>query len=226
MRARHVVVPTAAGFAARANAGLRAAFDDHDAALLLNDDVRVEPGAVDALRDALAERAVGVAGAVLWDWDGQRVQLAGIDLRRSTARFRGRQAIGPTAPTAVSGAAMALRRATWRALGGFDERYSFYCEDIDLCLRARGAGWDVRLVPAARVRHFGGGSRATRSADAARHLGRSHALLARSLGGGRSRAALRLACAAGADLAWAALRAERGGVPAVLRGLVDGARIP
>jgi GT2 family glycosyltransferase len=39
------------------------------------------------------------------------------------------------------------------ALGGFDERYFMYYEDVDLCARVREAGLDVRLDPAARAVH-------------------------------------------------------------------------
>lgn len=53
----------------------------------------------------------------------------------------------------VSGAAMAFRRAVWRDAGPLSERYRFYCQDIEFCLRARRAGWNVRVVDEARVVH-------------------------------------------------------------------------
>ncbi|HKO59248.1 MAG TPA: glycosyltransferase [Thermoanaerobaculia bacterium] len=53
----------------------------------------------------------------------------------------------------VSGAAMALRAEVWRDAGPLDERYRFYCQDLEFCLRARGAGWRVRIVDEARVTH-------------------------------------------------------------------------
>ncbi|HSY50779.1 MAG TPA: glycosyltransferase [Thermoanaerobaculia bacterium] len=58
----------------------------------------------------------------------------------------------------VSGAAMAIRREVWEAAGPLDERYRFYCQDIDLCLRARKAGWRVAVVENARVVHAIGGT--------------------------------------------------------------------
>jgi GT2 family glycosyltransferase len=53
----------------------------------------------------------------------------------------------------ASGAALVVRRSAWDALGGFDERYFMYCEDLDLSLRLWLAGWQVGIAPAARVEH-------------------------------------------------------------------------
>ncbi len=54
----------------------------------------------------------------------------------------------------ITGAALAVRRATWQQLGGFDEGYApAYFEDVDLCLRAREAGWQVWHRPSVRFYH-------------------------------------------------------------------------
>ena len=55
---------------------------------------------------------------------------------------------------------MVVRAEVFRDIGGFDERYFLYYEDIDLCLRAQEAGWRVAMAPNARVHHEG--SRSTR----------------------------------------------------------------
>jgi len=71
------------------------------------------------------------------------------------------QAIEATEPidvTMVSGACMAIGRAAFEKLGGFDERYFMYFEDADLCRRAARAGWPVRYLPGAVVDHVGGAS--------------------------------------------------------------------
>ncbi|MBW3615884.1 MAG: glycosyltransferase family 2 protein [Actinobacteria bacterium] len=56
----------------------------------------------------------------------------------------------------ISGACFLIRRTTWEALGGFDEAYFMYAEDVDLCWRAGRAGWKVTYEPAARVVHVQG----------------------------------------------------------------------
>lgn len=54
---------------------------------------------------------------------------------------------------AVSGAAFVARRDILDEIGGFDERFFMYMEDIELSMRARLAGYDVLLAPRSRVRH-------------------------------------------------------------------------
>ena len=56
----------------------------------------------------------------------------------------------------VSGACFAVRRSAFSSVGGFDEGYFMYVEDLDLCWRLKRAGWRVRYVPTAEVIHTGG----------------------------------------------------------------------
>jgi GT2 family glycosyltransferase len=83
----------------------------------------------------------------------------------------------PAAPMrvgAVSGALVALRRADFDALGGFDEGYFLHVEDIDLCRRAEERGWPVLFAPGPHGRHL----RSTSAADQrtiARHKARGMA---------------------------------------------------
>jgi N-acetylglucosaminyl-diphospho-decaprenol L-rhamnosyltransferase len=59
-------------------------------------------------------------------------------------------------PDWLSGACLLVRRSALEAVGGLDERFFLYCEDIDLCRRLRAAGGELRYEPAALVRHTGG----------------------------------------------------------------------
>jgi GT2 family glycosyltransferase len=61
---------------------------------------------------------------------------------------------------ALSGACMLVRRDVIKHVGGFDEQYFMYGEDLDWCRRMRQAGWQVWFVAAATIRH--GGARSTR----------------------------------------------------------------
>jgi GT2 family glycosyltransferase len=54
---------------------------------------------------------------------------------------------------AVTGSALLVRHAVFEQLGGWEELYDWYYEDVDLCLRARAAGWSVVVVPEAIVHH-------------------------------------------------------------------------
>lgn len=222
----HVGVRSGAGFATRANAGLRAAQErGHTTALLLNDDAELLPGSLAALVEGLARPGTVLTGAVLQDWEGGGVQGAGIDVDDSTGRIRVRRREPDTAypvVDAVSGAAMALRLETWQELGGFEERFDFYFEDIDLCARARGAGGRVEVVRVARVRHRGGGTRDGCSPEAAFHLGRSHVLFARRLGGSRLHKARRVAFVGALGWGWTVGHVGRAGLRRFAEGAIAG----
>ena len=58
----------------------------------------------------------------------------------------------------VSGAALVVRRTVFEEVGGFDERYFMYFEDVDLCERICRAGHEIHYIPGVRVEHLGGGS--------------------------------------------------------------------
>ena len=58
----------------------------------------------------------------------------------------------------VSGAAMCIRREAWEETGGFDEGFFMYAEDIDWCLRAHRAGWQIYYLPEAVIVHRIGAS--------------------------------------------------------------------
>jgi GT2 family glycosyltransferase len=68
----------------------------------------------------------------------------------------------------VSGFCMMARRTVFDNIGGLDEGYFMYSEDVDWCLRARDAGWKVVLLAAAAAVHSGGGGHSARVDHAAR----------------------------------------------------------
>lgn len=66
------------------------------------------------------------------------------------------------------GAAMLIRRATLRELGGYDERFFLYCEDLDLAYRSWRRGWEVHVQPnAVALHHYARESRGTFRLDSA-----------------------------------------------------------
>lgn len=58
----------------------------------------------------------------------------------------------------VSGAALAIRRQAFDIVGGFDESFFLYYEEVDLCFRLAKAGWQVHFAPITTVVHAGGAS--------------------------------------------------------------------
>jgi GT2 family glycosyltransferase len=176
--------PDNLGFATAANIGARHAFArGATAVLLLNNDATLLPGAMPALRESLAASdGVGVFTAKVFLTDapdrlwaaggvftGRRVVELGAGERDTDAYDDGQLDF-------VYGCAMLIRADAFQDVGGFDERYFLYYEDIDLCLRARERGWGVGMAANAHVLHEG--SRSTRSEPAIKvyHHARSRAL--------------------------------------------------
>jgi len=64
----------------------------------------------------------------------------------------------PTKVPAVSATALAIRRKLFNEVGGFDERFFLYLEDIDLCRRLGEAGLDIWYLPSLKIKHAWGAS--------------------------------------------------------------------
>lgn len=78
-----------------------------------------------------------------------------------TARYRSPRVADPAYGVDwVSGACFLVRRSAFEALGGFDEGYFMFAEDLDLCFRAHELGFGIGAVPEAVVTHVEGVSRA------------------------------------------------------------------
>jgi GT2 family glycosyltransferase len=154
------------GFAHAANAGFEACSARSEFVALVNTDVKLAPDWLARMTATLAHRedAASVACKMLALEDPAFVYDAGDVLRRDGAcdqrgRF-GRDDSRWEEPGEVFGAcagAALYRPAAVHAIGGFDERYFAYLEDVDLALRLRLAGWTCVYEPAVAL-HAGGGS--------------------------------------------------------------------
>lgn len=163
------------GFAGGANLGLRDALA-HGAAtvFLLNNDVRLHPGATAAARAMLAsDPRIGVVGGrVLARDDPKRLYLAWgrVTYGQSLVALHGAGAAdGPAFARPrdvewVPGCALWLRAEALCAVGLLDESFFAYVEEVDWCTRARAAGWRVVYCPAAVVTHGGRGFTGGRAA--------------------------------------------------------------
>lgn len=152
------------GFAGAINRGaacVLAKAQPADVLVLVNQDCIVSRGWLAPLLAALADPAVAVAGARLLDDDGVTLQHAGARIERNGLTSHvGRGSRDPLAwrdacdADYVCGALIAMRTATWRRLGPFDEGYApAYFEEVDFCVRVRAAGLRVVYVPHSEARH-------------------------------------------------------------------------
>ena len=83
----------------------------------------------------------------------------------------------------LEGACLLVRREAFFEVGGFDERFFLYCEELDLCRSLRGAGWNVGYSPSAVVAHLGGASSSQNPAVSRAHFIRSKAVYAAKVWG-------------------------------------------
>jgi GT2 family glycosyltransferase len=160
------------GYSAGANVALRVALEaGAQTVLLLTSDARVAPDCVARLEAEAARPGVGIAGPTVLRLDQPDiVDSLGIRYAPWTGRMRvigagGRRPARPDvrAVDALAGTVLCVRRAVFDAAGLFDPAYFFYYEDLDLCLRARRAGFASVLVGDAVAWHRGAASVGPRS---------------------------------------------------------------
>jgi GT2 family glycosyltransferase len=170
----HISLPRNVGFAAAVNLG--ASRVTAPTVLSLNADTELVPGCVGALLDALdADPSLGGVLPRILQLEGEVADRPALDDARlysaGQALLADGRAIEESAGQAqrpehrrrhevfgVCGAACLLRRELFDQLGGYDESYFAFYEDVDLNLRARIAGWRFEYVPEATVWHVGNAS--------------------------------------------------------------------
>jgi N-acetylglucosaminyl-diphospho-decaprenol L-rhamnosyltransferase len=166
------------GYGGGANYGARQT--SGELLLVCNPDLVLQPGALGAMAGRLAQDpSLGLVGPALVTPAGD-LQASGRafpTIRRSS--FQG--ALGVLAPQNVysrryreanraraatgivdwvTGACLLVRREAFETVGGFDDRYFMYVEEVDLCWRLARAGWRTGYEPSARVVHLAGVSTA------------------------------------------------------------------
>lgn len=164
------------GFAAGANQGVRATVAPY--VFFLNADAILKSRALDALRESLdAHPKAAVIGALVRNPDGTvqptrrafpslgQAALHGIVgiFRPSNRGTRAYVLADETFDEAakvdwVACTAVGVRRDAFEAVGGFDEAFFFFVEDVDLCKRLWDAGYEVWFEPGAEVVHRWGGA--------------------------------------------------------------------
>lgn len=156
------------GFIAACNDGAALARGDY--LIFLNNDTIPQPGWLEALLGTFdAEPGTGLVGAQLLYPDGRLQEAGGVVFADGSGWNYGRFE-SPDDPRFAylrdcdyaSGAAIAIPRALFASLGGFDRRYApAYYEDTDLAFAVRAAGHRVVYQPAARVVHVEGATAGT-----------------------------------------------------------------
>jgi GT2 family glycosyltransferase/glycosyltransferase involved in cell wall biosynthesis len=155
--------PTNLGFAGGCNLGARHATGEVLA--LLNNDARPDPNwaraAVEILR---TDPTVAAVASKVLDWTGERVDFADAgltwfgmgykpDAGRSLSELDAGRVDTPRDVLFATGSAMFVRKDVFASLGGFDERFFMFYEDVDLGWRLNLRGWRVRYQPTSVAYH-------------------------------------------------------------------------
>ena len=155
---RLLLLPENIGYAGGMNAG--AAFWQERAPdsplMLVTPDTHVARDVAALLRQALdADDAIGAVGPVIVYREKPTSKIgAGGDIRRGKITLHPNvQASDPYDVDWIEGCCVMLRPRALRSVGGLDEDYFLYFEDVDLCHQLKRANWRIQVVPAARVRH-------------------------------------------------------------------------
>jgi N-acetylglucosaminyl-diphospho-decaprenol L-rhamnosyltransferase len=167
------------GFARANNQAIRRGRGRHF--FILNNDTIVQKGSLERLVRFIEERprAGMIAGHLVYPNGSTQFMYYHVSLptlasisadlfwlnRESTRNRVGRGELArrwdPTLPSRmeqIPGACMLVRREAFESFGLFNEDYTFWYEDVDLCARCRQAGWEIWYVPDAPIVHYGGGS--------------------------------------------------------------------
>lgn len=160
------------GYAAAVNQGIEATASDY--LLVLNPDIVVREGALDHMVEFLdAHTDVGLAGAKLLNTDAtlqhscrsfytpktllmRRTPLGKLFPNSPVIRHHLLLDYDHASPRAVDwviGACMMARRSAVESVGGMDERFFLYFEDVDWCYRMSRQGWKVYYLPQAEMVH-------------------------------------------------------------------------
>jgi N-acetylglucosaminyl-diphospho-decaprenol L-rhamnosyltransferase len=183
------VDPANRGYGAAANLAVQALRGRY--VLLLNADTDLGSGTVDALADYLNRHpGVAIAGPRLVNaahcyepsahpFPTPFALLMQETPLRKILRFVQGHEWRCRSVDWILGAALAIRRDAFNSVGGFDEGYFLYQEEVDLCYRLRAAGWEIHYAPVATVLHVGGASTSQYGAEMTGQLVRSTRRFAR-----------------------------------------------
>ncbi|MCX7982644.1 MAG: glycosyltransferase family 2 protein [Syntrophales bacterium] len=170
------------GFSRANNLGAQNA--SGDALLFLNSDTLIKKNAISILYRTLMESEfTGIVGPKILNVQGQPTRsymrfltlpmlFAGsdklsqfINVERYRLHYTQYDFTHRRAVPWLSGACLLVKRPVFVEVGGFDEAYFFYCEDMDLCLQVSKKGYQIIYEPSAEIIHLFGGSSKEKKED-------------------------------------------------------------
>lgn len=153
------------GFAVACNQGASIARGEY--IFFLNPDTILQKDSLKKLVEfARSQARLGAVGPRLMGQDGEIQNsvrrfptMRGVFIGRKERLVQKLSSERPFSVDQISGAAFLIKRDLWRDVGGMDERFFMFYEEVDLCRRLKDLGYNIYYLPAARITHLGGGSR-------------------------------------------------------------------
>lgn len=163
--------PSNRGYTFAVNQAIRT-FPEADYYFLVNPDIRCGDGTLGRfVREAQGHPPTGIVGCRIENPAGKNITITTyprmvrgllVEMKAFWWQWNERRErwLDPTQREleCVEGSCMLIRGDVVRDIGFFDERFWSYFEETDFCLRARGAGWKVSIIPDLIVTHYGGRS--------------------------------------------------------------------
>ena len=153
------------GYAGNNNVGIKIAINQHaDWVFILNEDIVLAPDCLEKLMQAANnDNHIGILGPMVYHFDEKDViQSAGgkiDDLWRAWHLGKNELDQGqfqtPQRVDWISGCAILIRKEVLNQIGALDERFFYYWEETELCIRANLKGWGILQVPHAKIWHKG-----------------------------------------------------------------------
>ncbi|HEX9744457.1 MAG TPA: glycosyltransferase family 2 protein [bacterium] len=161
-KARAVQAPTNLGFAAGCNLGVLNSSAEF--LVFLNDDMIVQPGWLDNLIVTIINKEVDAVGGQILNAEGKKIDFAGGSISLTGWGFQKGHGEDlkhdefdiPTRIPFACGGNMAVKNEVFDKVGGFDEDYFAFVEDVDLGWRLRLAGYNIGYCPEAITHHKAG----------------------------------------------------------------------
>lgn len=133
---------------------------------IINPDVRLSSNPFSQLLEQFSDKRTGLCAPAVVTPEGHQEDSArrfptpwGLFLKvigLADGRYRYSSEASPCSPDWVAGMFMLVRSSCFGHLGGFDEGFFLYYEDVDFCARLRKAGWKLSLIPGVAVIHAAG----------------------------------------------------------------------
>lgn len=161
-KAQVIKNPKNLNFSGACNQGAKAARGKY--ILFLNSDTLLRPQWLEPMLEILEARAdVGIVGNKHIYPESNKLHHAGICFHSDYSNSHYLVGVEPDDPRvnferefqSVNGACFAIRKDLFQRLGGFDEVYRNGAEDVELCLKARAAGYKVLYTPKSAIYHYG-----------------------------------------------------------------------